>query len=135
MPNTTGKRGGRRPGAGAPKGNLNALKHGRHSAQRRARRDARLRRDAAAVGLWLGRLTSDLPSPTPLPRLSRRQTRLLARALAELALPPPGQSTRTGPQGPLPDSPAEKTPQDNQTVRPEDSLFAIITPAASAEEC
>ncbi len=27
------KRGGRRPGAGAPKGNLNALKHGRRSAQ------------------------------------------------------------------------------------------------------
>jgi len=27
------KRGGRRPGAGAPKGNLNALKHGRHSKQ------------------------------------------------------------------------------------------------------
>ena len=26
-------RGGRRPGAGAPRGNLNALKHGRHSAQ------------------------------------------------------------------------------------------------------
>ena len=26
-------RGGKRPGAGAPKGNLNALKHGRHSAQ------------------------------------------------------------------------------------------------------
>jgi hypothetical protein len=26
-------RGGRRPGAGAPKGNLNALKHGRRSAQ------------------------------------------------------------------------------------------------------
>lgn len=28
-----GKRGGRRPGAGAPKGNLNALKHGRRSRQ------------------------------------------------------------------------------------------------------
>jgi hypothetical protein len=27
------RRGGRRPGAGAPKGNLNALKHGRRSAQ------------------------------------------------------------------------------------------------------
>jgi hypothetical protein len=27
------KRGGKRPGAGAPKGNLNALKHGRRSAQ------------------------------------------------------------------------------------------------------
>ena len=26
-------RGGKRPGAGAPKGNLNALKHGRHSTQ------------------------------------------------------------------------------------------------------
>ena len=26
-------RGGKRPGAGAPKGNLNAMKHGRHSAQ------------------------------------------------------------------------------------------------------
>jgi len=28
-----GKRGGRRPGAGAPRGNLNALKHGRRSRQ------------------------------------------------------------------------------------------------------
>ena len=27
------RRGGKRPGAGAPKGNLNALKHGRHSTQ------------------------------------------------------------------------------------------------------
>jgi hypothetical protein len=27
------RRGGRRPGAGAPRGNLNALKHGRYSAQ------------------------------------------------------------------------------------------------------
>ncbi len=27
------RRGGKRPGAGAPRGNLNALKHGRHSAQ------------------------------------------------------------------------------------------------------
>ncbi len=32
-PSVPKKRGGRRPGAGAPKGNLNALKHGRRSAQ------------------------------------------------------------------------------------------------------
>ena len=37
MPSTNGsrpsRRGGRRPGAGAPKGNLNALKHGENSRQ------------------------------------------------------------------------------------------------------
>jgi hypothetical protein len=32
-PRPKGKHGGARPGAGAPKGNLNALKHGRRSAQ------------------------------------------------------------------------------------------------------
>jgi hypothetical protein len=32
-PKKKSRRGGRRPGAGAPKGNLNALKHGRRSAQ------------------------------------------------------------------------------------------------------
>ena len=62
-------RGGKRPGAGAPKGNLNALKHGRHSAQLQqlavtlallphvrdtfikvARRQSRQRRTAAKAG-------------------------------------------------------------------------------------
>ncbi len=32
-PNAKSKRGGRRPGAGAPLGNLNGLKHGRRSRQ------------------------------------------------------------------------------------------------------
>lgn len=69
-------RGGKRPGAGAPKGNLNALKQGGHSAQLRhlaatlaflpgvrdtfiklARRDAYKRRSAAKVG---HRLLTDL---------------------------------------------------------------------------
>ena len=63
------RRGGKRPGAGAPKGNLNALKHGGHSAQVRqlavtlallpsvrdtfirfARRQRRQRRTAAKAG-------------------------------------------------------------------------------------
>ena len=44
-----GKHGGRRPGAGAPRGNLNALKHGRYSNQmtaftHRFARDPELRR-------------------------------------------------------------------------------------------
>ena len=62
-------RGGKRPGAGAPKGNLNAMKHGRHSAQlqqlavtlallpavqgtliKLARRQRRQRRAAAVAG-------------------------------------------------------------------------------------
>ncbi len=33
-------RGGKRPGAGAPKGNLNALKHGRHSPRARKLADS-----------------------------------------------------------------------------------------------
>lgn len=41
----TGKRGGRRPGAGAPKGNKNALKHGRYSSDRKIRELARGRPD------------------------------------------------------------------------------------------
>jgi len=70
------RRGGRRPGAGAPKGNLNALKHGQGSQQLRhlaatlallptvrdtfiklARRDRRQRRTAAKLG---HRLLTDL---------------------------------------------------------------------------
>ena len=39
-PATSPRRGGRRPGAGAPKGNLNALKSGRYSTRVRALRGA-----------------------------------------------------------------------------------------------
>ena len=98
-----GKWGGIRPGAGAPRGNLNALKHGQNSAQlrallllfhtpavrdllarlldRRARRNLELQRDAAAVGLWLRHLRSNVPPPIPLPTLNPRQVRLFARAM------------------------------------------------------
>jgi len=125
------RRGGKRPGAGAPRGNLNALKHGQHSAQlralillfhapalrlliarlirRQARRDRQLQRDAAAVGLWLQHLDpDDSPPPISLPRLTRRQTRLLADTLAHHLLRPPIQSTETAPKSALPDTPHEK---------------------------
>jgi len=125
------RRGGKRPGAGAPKGNLNALKHGQHSVQlrallllfhapalrlliarlirRQARRHHQLQRDAAAVGLWLQHLDpDDSPPPISLPRLTRRQTRLLADTLAHHLLHPPIQSTETAPKTALPDTPGEK---------------------------
>ena len=138
MPNTTGKRGGRRPGAGAPKRNLNALKHGHHSAQLRvlfllfqapavrqlisssprppgpSLRPAP--RDAAAVGLWLRHLGSNVPPPIPLPPLNRRRIRLFVRAMLALIQRPPEQSAKTtGPKGPLPDSDEKKNLQHNQT--------------------
>jgi len=136
---SAGKRGGRRPGAGAPKRNLNALKHGRHSAQlralllilqtpavhqllarlmaRQARRHSQ-RRDAAAVGLWLRHLNSDLPPLTSLPPLNRPQIRLFAQALVSQLKRPPEQSTETALKGPFPDSPAKKKLQHNQTPLP-----------------
>jgi len=99
-------RGGKRPGAGAPRGNLNALKHGLRSQQVRAlslalaqiplfrcylQRLARRRQQnsAAAVALaaWLRHLDAlhapgargPLPPPPP---LTQRGIRLLARYLA-----------------------------------------------------
>jgi hypothetical protein len=125
------RRGGRRPGAGAPTGNLNALQHGRHSAQlralialfrapavedviarllrRQAQRRRRLQRDAAALGLWLRHLDPDVPSPpVPLPRLTRRQTRLFAQALLHRVQYPPVQSNEKGPKTALPDTTEEK---------------------------
>jgi len=99
-------RGGKRPGAGAPKGNLNALKHGLRSHQVRnlsltlaqiplfrsyLQRLARRRRqnNAAAIALaaWLRHLAAlatpgargPLPPPPP---LTQRGVRLLARYLA-----------------------------------------------------
>ena len=118
-----GKRGGKRPGAGAPKGNLNALKHGQNSAQlrallvvfhtpavrdlltrlldRRARRNVQLQQDAAAVGLWLRHLGSNVPPPIPLPPLNRRQVRLFVRATIE-NLQPAGTIKQNGPQRPAP---------------------------------
>ena len=124
-------RGGKRPGAGAPKGNLNALKHGRHSAQlgallvlfhapalrhllarlitRQAHRHRQLQRDAAAVGLWLDHLNPQASPPAiPLPRLSRRQTRLLAQTLLHQLQRPSIQSTETAPQTAIPDTPAQE---------------------------
>ena len=69
MPSTNGsrpsRRGGRRPGAGAPKGNLNALKHGENSRQ--------LQQLALALSL--------VPEARKaLNRLARRQRRQQARA-------------------------------------------------------
>jgi len=48
-----GKRGGRRPGAGAPRGNLNALKHGRRSRQF-AELGAIIASDPGATAMLLG---------------------------------------------------------------------------------
>ena len=99
-------RGGKRPGAGAPKGNLNALKHGLRSQQvralslalaqiplfrtyiqRLARRRQRETAAAVAVAAWLRHLDAlhtpgarhPLPPPPP---LTQRGVRLLARYLA-----------------------------------------------------
>ena len=105
-------RGGSRPGAGAPRGNVNALKHGLHSrqlrqavaelarspafravlarfAQRAARQRAAYQKEQAAalaVAVWL-RYTHALdqghPWPGPaLPPLTKRAVRLLAKHLA-----------------------------------------------------
>ena len=124
-------RGGKRPRAGAPRGNLNALKHGRHSAQlrallalfhtpaiqdliarlirRQARRHRSLQRDATAVGLWLEHLDPNAsPPPIPLPRLTPRQTRHLADTLAHHPHHPPIQSTENAPKTALSDTPHEK---------------------------
>jgi len=100
-------RGGKRPGAGAPKGNLNALKHGLRSQQVRAlslalaqiplfrrylQRLARRRQQntaaALAVAAWLRHLNAlhtpgargPLPPPPP---LTQRGIRLLARYLVD----------------------------------------------------
>ncbi len=99
-------RGGYREGAGAPKGNLNALHHGRNSAQLRAlllllnsphvralikrlleqqeRRKRRAREDAA-VFVWLKHFSAESLSPTTgLPPLTSRQTQLFAEAVITL---------------------------------------------------
>lgn len=97
-----GRRGGHRPGAGAKPGNLNALKHGRHSPRfralaqdltihpdlrqaviRTARRQARLqrqRRDSLAVLQWLLGWEPHI-NTLPIPHLNRRQHKLLARVM------------------------------------------------------
>ena len=99
-------RGGKRPGSGAPEGNLNALKHGLRSQQvralalalaqipvfrtylqRLARRRQREAAAAVAVAAWLRHLDAlhapgargPLPPPPP---LTQRGVRLLARHLA-----------------------------------------------------
>jgi len=99
-------RGGKRPGSGAPEGNLNALKHGLRSQQLRAlalalaqipvfrtylqrlaRRRQREAAAAVAVAAWLRHLDAlhapgargPLPPPPP---LTQRGVRLLARYLA-----------------------------------------------------
>jgi hypothetical protein len=110
-------RGGKRPGAGAPKSNLNALQHGLRSRQVRTlslalaqiplfrtylQRLARRRRQntAASIALaaWLRHLNAlhipgargPLPPPPP---LTQRGVRLLARYLASQTIkeqgPPP----------------------------------------------
>ena len=103
-------RGGKRPGAGAPGGNLNALKHGLRSQQvreltlalaqipvfrtylqRLARRRQRETAAAVAVAAWLRHLDAlhtpgarhPLPPPPP---LTQRGVRLLARYLASQAI-------------------------------------------------
>ena len=101
--------GGRRPGAGAPKGNLNGLKHGLRSRQLRrlaerwardpqmravlaayARTGDAQRRTAAALALWLrhlglaeGGTPWDGPPPPP---ITRRQLMLFASDLAKQAI-------------------------------------------------
>ncbi len=125
-------RGGRRPGAGAPRGNLNALKHGRHSAQlrvllalfhtpaiqslvarliaRQTRRHRHLHRHASALGLCPGRPDRPAcPPPIALPTLRRRQTLRLARTIARLRRTQE-QSTESTPKTALPDTAPEENP-------------------------
>ena len=105
-------RGGRRPGAGAPRGNVNALTHGLHSRQLRQvveelarspsfravlarfgqlaaqQRTARKKEHAAtvAVAAWLrytGALGGENDGPGPAPPpLTKQAVRLLAKRLA-----------------------------------------------------
>jgi hypothetical protein len=102
-------RGGRRPGAGAPRGNLNALKHGLHSDQMKAlalalaqlpvfrrylqrlaaRRATERRELATAVQVLASWLLyqralekgSTVRLPAPRRRMTKRGARLLARAI------------------------------------------------------
>lgn len=104
-------RGGRRPGAGAPRGNLNALKHGVHSnqlkaltlalaqlpvfrryLQRLAARRATQRRELATavqvLASWLLyqralEKGSTVRLPSPRRRITKRGARLLARAIIQ----------------------------------------------------
>ena len=101
--------GGRRPGAGAPKGNLNGLKHGLRSKQMKAvvvrwARDPQMRavlaayaragnanqRATTAVALWLrytGVLGNGAPWPGPAPpRMTQREINMYARSLAKHAI-------------------------------------------------
>ena len=112
-------RGGRRPGAGAPRGNVNAVKHGLHSQQFKglvqqlaampefrvflarfarlhAQRRAALKEQAAvtvAVAAWLRFMTGQQPTLAPpgqpIPKLTKAAVRMLAERLA-------GESIRRG---------------------------------------
>jgi len=110
-------RGGKRPGAGAPRGNLNALKHGLRSQQVRSlslalaqipllrrylQRLARRRHQTTAASLalaaWLRHLnalhTPGAPGPLPPPPpLNYRAVRLLARHLAHQTIKEQGPAS------------------------------------------
>ena len=73
IPPPASKRGGRRPGAGAPRGNLNALKHGRRSPRLQA---------TQAV---LDALRRSAPEIARLAQAERRKRELIAHALRILA--------------------------------------------------
>ena len=68
-------RGGRRPGAGAPKGNLNALKHGRllASERRMAERHAATHLRVAVLAHHRRAAADAVEHGHPLPRLPRRE--------------------------------------------------------------
>ena len=89
--------GGRRPGAGAPKGNLNALKHGRRSRALPPTNDARFARLLLQLGPLLNRPPDD-------PALLS-----LARHVAQLSTyPPPRQVVDNSPDADRP--PGTPTP-------------------------
>ena len=112
-------RGGKRPGAGAPKRNLNALKHGRHSAQ------------VQQLALTLALLPSVRDTLIKVARRQRRQrraaavaghhllTQLLRTCLAGLENNQPGSPVAQSAPGTAPDSQSETSFHNNQNANPD----------------
>ena len=101
-------RGGKRPGAGAPKGNLNALKHGRHSAQ------------LQQLAVTLALLPSVRDTFIKVARRQRRQRRTAARA-GHLLFTQLLRACLAGLQDNQPDCPTAQSGRASRTQNPPDN--------------
>ncbi len=122
------RRGGRRPGAGAPKGNLNALKHGENSRQ--------LQQLALALSL--------VPDARKaLARLARRQRRREARArtvavtllvsLLRASLQSLGASSASGGDNQPPSGSITFVPDSHRPIRSSNSRHINQTPQSKPQ--